>query len=36
MTDIKEPSGTYRSRLFMVESTSLYSLYVTTQGALEG
>jgi gluconolactonase len=28
--------GTYRNRLFMVASTSLYSLYVNTQGAIGG
>jgi gluconolactonase len=28
--------GTYRNRLFMVASTSLYSLYVNTQGAFGG
>ena len=28
--------GTYRNRLFMVASTSLYSLYVNTQGAVGG
>jgi gluconolactonase len=28
--------GTYRNRLFMPASTSLYSLYVNTQGALGG
>jgi gluconolactonase len=28
--------GTYRNRLFMVASTSLYSLYVNTQGAAGG
>ena len=28
--------GTYRNRLFMTGSTSLYSLYVNTQGALGG
>ena len=28
--------GTYRNRLFMAASTSLYSLYVNTQGALGG
>ncbi|PYM92964.1 MAG: gluconolactonase [Candidatus Rokuibacteriota bacterium] len=28
--------GTYRNRLFMAASTSLYSLYVNTQGAIGG
>ena len=28
--------GTYRNRLFMAASTSLYSLYVNTQGVLGG
>jgi gluconolactonase len=28
--------GTYRNRLFMVASTSVYSLYVNTQGAIGG
>jgi gluconolactonase len=28
--------GTYRNRLFMCGGTSLYSLYVNTQGAPEG
>ncbi len=28
--------GTYRNRLFMLGSTSLYSLYVNTQGAPRG
>ena len=28
--------GTYRNRLFMAGSTSLYSLYVNTQGAAGG
>jgi len=28
--------GTYRNRLFMPASTSLYSLYVNTQGAIGG
>lgn len=28
--------GTYRNRLFMAGSTSIYSLYVNTQGAIGG
>jgi gluconolactonase len=28
--------GTYRNRLFMAASTSLYSLYVNTQGVAGG
>ena len=34
---LREPvlGGTYRNRLFMVASTSLYSLYVNARGAIE-